>query len=202
MGAQQSEGFDVRDTLFNAVARMPFFANYKKRKTKMLQVQPEHLPYLGVYIIDETMLPDGDGNAGNRRFIHTLRVGFSVIIATNDPDAAEQTIDKAFNTIMDGLWSDPFLNNCIDTFDPVTQIENAEGVVLESIERGFRRHVFGVSQFNNELPLAELQYDVSAKYRTTWIPIIRDDLLEIDIKVDVPDGTPVIDMPIILEAAP
>ena len=48
---------------------MPFFANYTKRKNKMLQVQPDLLPYLGVYLLDETMTPDGDANAGNIRFI-------------------------------------------------------------------------------------------------------------------------------------
>ena len=35
------------------------------------------------------MLPDGDVNAGAIRFSHTLRIGFSVMIANNDQVVAE-----------------------------------------------------------------------------------------------------------------
>ena len=85
----QSYSLVIRDGLFDAVSSDPFFANYTCRKTKMLRVQHELLPYLGVYIIDETMLPDGDANAGHIRFSHTLRIGFSAMVANNDQVLAE-----------------------------------------------------------------------------------------------------------------
>ena len=75
----QSYSLVIRDAFFDAVTSDPFFAAYTCRKNKMLRVQSELLPYLGVYIIDETMLPDGDANAGCVRFSHTLRVGFSAM---------------------------------------------------------------------------------------------------------------------------
>jgi hypothetical protein len=188
---QQSFTMDLRDTFFNAVARMPFFATYTKRKNKMEQVQPDLLPYLGVYLIpEETMTPDGDANAGNVRFIHTFRIGFSVMILNNDRDVAEHTIDAAFWAIMTGLWTDPYLNNVRNTFNPATQIGNLNNVMFERIDRGARRHAFGNANATNETPLAELQYDVTIVYRSWWEPNMFDDLLLVDIKTQVELGDP------------
>src|ERR1700743_1949306 len=92
----QSFSLVIRDVFYDALRSDPFFASYTCRKNKMLAVQPQLLPYLGVYIIDETMLPDGDANAGHIRFSHTLRIGFSVMIANNDQVVAEQGIDAAW----------------------------------------------------------------------------------------------------------
>ena len=100
-------------------------------------MQHQLLPYLGVYIIDETMLPDGDANAGHIRFSHTLRIGFSVMIANNDQVAAEQQIDAACWRIMNRLWPDQHIMNLLHEQQlPTTRI-------IESITRGSRRHVFG-----------------------------------------------------------
>src|ERR1700761_8311947 len=107
----QSYSLVLRDGFFDAFTPDPFFAPYTCRKNRMLRVQSELLPYLGVYIIDETMLPDGDANAGSVRFGHTLRVGFSAMVANNDPVIAEQMIDAAFWRIMNVLWPDPGIMN-------------------------------------------------------------------------------------------
>lgn len=178
----QSYSLVIRDVFFDALTmREPFFANHFARKTKMVPVQQDQLPFLGVYIIDETMVPDGDGNAGEVRFIHTLRIGFSVIVAHNDQNAAELEIDASFWKIMNRLWTDAHIMNMMNTYDPATGIENPDNTRIESIVRGVRRHSFGTSQLNNQTPLAELQYDVSCLYRTYWTPIVPDDLLEIDV---------------------
>ncbi|MCA1452133.1 hypothetical protein I6F35_02750 [Bradyrhizobium sp. BRP22] len=184
----QSYSLVIRDVFFDALAADPYFANYTKRKNKMLQVQSELIPYLGVYIIDETMLPDGDANAGCIRFNHTLRIGFSAIIAHNDPVIAEQTIDAAFWHIMQRLWRDQYIMNMLDTYNPHTGAMNADNTRIESITRGTRRHVFGTAQFNNEIPVAELQYDVSCFYRTDWWPEITDTLDEIDVRTGIKIG--------------
>src|ERR1700745_4366465 len=91
----QSSALVIRDAFFDAVSSDPFFANYTCRRTKMLAVQTQHLPYLGVYQIDEAMVPDGDANAGDVRFSHTLRIGFSAMVANNDQVIAEQHADAA-----------------------------------------------------------------------------------------------------------
>jgi hypothetical protein len=177
----QSAAFDIRNQMFNLVSANAFFAGYVARKTKMLPVQPQLLPFLGVYLIDENMGPDGDANEGCIRFEHTARVGFSVIAVNNDQDVLEQTIDKAFLKIMAILWTDLKLTNVLQSSIP-------EGYLIESIVRGARRFSFGPASFNNELPLGELQYEVSCFYRSEWYPDITDTLNEIDVTTGVKPG--------------
>jgi hypothetical protein len=184
MGITDTQSFSwvIRDVFFAAIAPLPFFASFTKRRCKQFQVQAAQLPYLGVYIIDETMTPDGDGNAGYVRFVHTLRVGFSVIIQNNDPVASEQKLDEAFWLIMNTLWRDPYLMNLLDTTNPSTGTDSPDNTRIESIERGTRKHVWGNSSLNNETPIAELQYDVSCRYRAGYEPVITDDLLRIHVE--------------------
>lgn len=184
----QSYSLVIRDVFFNAVAGDAFFADYKKRKNKMLVVTPKWLPYLGVYIMDETMMPDGDTNAGFYDFIHTLRIGFSVMVANNDQDVAEAQIDAAFWRIMNVLWTDQYIINVLDTYNPHTGQSNPDNTRIEGVTRGVRRHVFGTPQRDNETPLAELQYDVSVTYRSMWWPTITDDFNELAIKTGIKPG--------------
>jgi hypothetical protein len=177
----QSYSLVIRDAFFDAVSSDPFFADYTKRKTKMLAVQTQLLPYLGVYQIDETMLPDGDANAGEVRFSHTLRVGFSAMVANNDQVVAEQMADAAIWRIMHRLWPDQHIMNVLLSSLP-------DNTIIESIARGARRPVYGATSLANETPIVEMQYDVSVFYRTGWPPIITDDLLEIDVSTGIKIG--------------
>ena len=183
MGITDTQSFAlvIRDVFYDALAADDFFANYTARKNRMLRVQPDLLPYLGVYIIDETMLPDGDANAGMIRFSHTLRLGFSVMIANNDQVVAEQQIDAAWWRIMNRLWPDQNIMNLLNSSNP-------DNTRIESVTRGVRRHVFGTAALNNETPVAELQYDVALFFRTDWPPIITDMLDEIDISTGIKIG--------------
>jgi hypothetical protein len=177
----QSYGLVIRDGLFDAVSSDPFFADYKCRKTKMLRVQAELLPYLGVYISEENMLPDGDGNAGHIRFSHTLKIVFSAMVANNDPVVGEQLADAAFWRIMNRLWPDQKLMNVLLSSLP-------DDTEIESIPRGVRRPVFGATALNNETPIVEEQYEVSIFFRTGWPPTITDDLAEIDMTTGIKIG--------------
>jgi hypothetical protein len=179
--ATQSYSLVIRDVFYDAVSADPFFADYACRKTRALRVQPDLLPYLGVYIIDEIMLPDGDANTGMIRFSHTLRVGFSVFIANNDDAAAELQLDAAFWRIMGRLWPDPKIMSMLVTASP-------DNTLIEGIARGVRRHEFGAGMLTNETPLAELQYDVSVLYRTGWAPPVIDDLKTIDVITGIKPG--------------
>jgi hypothetical protein len=172
----QSFAFDVRDTFYNVVTADSFFTGYTFRKNKMLQLQPELIPYLCVYLVDETMVPDGDANAGCIRFSHTARIGFSIIIQNNDGVAGEQTSDQAYLRIMALLYTNPTVMNVLTT-------KNVEGVNIEGIVRGTRRHLFGNTGLNNETPFIELQYEAHVFFRTEWYPDITDTLDEIDVTV-------------------
>lgn len=179
---QQSCAYDIRDTFFNAVVADATFTGFTTRKNRMLPVQPNLIPYLGVYLVDETMLPDGDANAGCIRFSHTARIGFSVIVQNSDQDAAAAAVDNAFLRIMSILFTDQHIMNVLHNTNP-------ENVGIESITRGVRKHVYGATGVNNETPFMELQYDVSCFYRTEWYPDITDTLDEIDVTV-LPNNDP------------
>ena len=142
--ATQSYTWVIRNVFFDALQADPFFAGYTCRKNKMLVARPEYLPYLGVYIIDETMTPDGDGNAGPVKFIHNARIGFSVMNANNDHDALEVNLDAAFWAICNRLWPDEYIMNLINTQNPHSGTENPDNTIIESVERGLRRYVWAV----------------------------------------------------------
>lgn len=184
----QSYSILIRDAFYAALDRDSFFDGYNKRKNKMLTIAPGLLPYLGVYIVDEQMAPDGDANAGCIRFMHTLRIGFSAMILNNDQVAAEIELDRVFWRIMNTLWTDAYINNVIDTYNPTTGISNPDNVRFEGIVRGMRRHVFGSSGFNNETPMAEMQYEVSVLYRTMFYPTIVDDFEELRVRTGIKIG--------------
>jgi hypothetical protein len=167
----QSYSQVIRDALFATVVQLPFFADFIARRSKQLPMQEPLLPYLGVYIISEEMPPDGDVNAGDIRFTHTLRVGFQVIIQNNDPVESELELDAAFWAIMNGLWTDDGLTNLIESGMP-------DNTRIEGIERGSRRHVWGVIG-KGETPIGELEYVVALRYRTEWYPTGFPDLLHI-----------------------
>jgi hypothetical protein len=179
--ATQSYSHVIRDAFFNALVGDPFFAKYTCRKNKMLVARIEYLPYLGVYIIDETMTPDGDANVGDIRFIHAERIGFSVIQGNNDQDALELGLDAAYWRIMNRLWMDGTLNNVFLSSMP-------DNTQIESVERGMRRYVWGNSAFSNETPIGEVQYDITVRYRTYWSPGPFDDLDIIDIVTGIKPG--------------
>jgi hypothetical protein len=170
----QSFAFLIRDTIYDLVT--PAFSGYKLRKNRMLPVQPDQLPYLGIYLAEEVMTPDGDANAGCVRFSHTARIGFSVVIANNDPVVAEQQSDQAFLLLMKTMFTD------LHFMQVVENLQNDEGVMVESVVRGTRRHIFGSPQNTNETPFVELQYEVNFFFRTEWYPDITDTLNEIDVK--------------------
>lgn len=184
----QSYSLVIRDMLLAKLAAAPFFKSFTVRKSRALQVQMQLLPYLGAYIVDEQMAPDGDANAGEIRFIHTLRIGFSVIIVNNDPEVCEAKLDQAFWSIMNTLWRDEYLMNFVDTRAYPGGVGNPDNTRIESVSRGARRHVYGATGLNNETPIGEMQYEASVVYRSNFPPIITDDLLQVRVRTGVEVG--------------
>ena len=78
---------------------MTFFSSaiFKRFSTNTAeQIQPENVPFLGVYFINEDMVADGDANVGEVRFRSTATYGLSVVVQNNDAAAAENTLDAAW----------------------------------------------------------------------------------------------------------
>lgn len=176
----QSYSLVIRDAIFATLVTLPFFQGWKPRRCKMLAVQPENLPYLGVYILDEDMRPDGDANAGDIRFAHSLRLGFSAVIANNDPVAAELKLDQSFWAIMNGIWRNDGLTNLL-----ISGME--DNTRIEGVARGTRRHIWGNAGLNNETAIGEMQYIATVFYRSQFSPPTPDDLLVIEVET-VPLG--------------
>jgi len=172
----QSYSWVMRGVFFDALKAAPFFAGFTCRKQKQLPVQVQLIPYLGVYLVREPHKPDGDLNAGTIDFVHSCRIGISVIIANNDPDASEAKLDQAYWAIMNRLWTDQYIMNMIDTRNPATGTENPDNTRSEGVESIERRHVFGNAGLNNETPTAELQMDITIRLRTWWSAVVPDNL--------------------------
>lgn len=188
----QSYSFVIRDMLLDKLAASPFFGGFTVRKSKALQIQTHHIPYLGAYIVSEDLQPDGDANTGQIRFTSSVRLGFSVIVVNNDPVACEAKLDQAFWAICNTLWRDPNLMSFIDTVPYGSGGNgNPDNTRIEGVGRSSRKHVFGSAGLNNETPIGELQYEATIIHRFGFEPVIPDDLLEIGVRTGVKhDDTP------------
>jgi hypothetical protein len=86
------------------VARMqqipPFNTAAKFVRSTARPSQAEHIPFVGVYFMEEHLTPLGDLEAGEPRFIAHTKLGFSYIIANNDPDVAADILDAAHWSLM------------------------------------------------------------------------------------------------------
>ncbi|HKD37114.1 MAG TPA: IPT/TIG domain-containing protein, partial [Pirellulales bacterium] len=129
-------------------------------------------------------------NATTIKFSHSLRIGFSAIIANSDPNTAEQKINEIWWHIMNRLWKDAVIMNVLDASNPLrgTTPLNPDNIQIESLTRGTMRERFGASGLNNETPIAELQYDVTVFFRTYWEPGPFDNLNTIDVKTGIEPG--------------
>src|SRR5262245_51162667 len=95
-----SYGYIIRDGLLQRIKIVPTFSSIKKWiTTKAYRIQPEHLPSFGLYIMDEQMRPDGDPNAGEPRFTHELKLGFSVMVQNTNDVLGEDSLDAAYWTL-------------------------------------------------------------------------------------------------------
>lgn len=170
---QRSYSILVRDGILDRVKAMPFFATFTFASTVALQIQPDSLPYCGVYLLQDLMVPDGDPNVGEVRFRTTARIGFSVLVQNNDAVAAEYKLDAAFQSLA-GLFSDHTLyDNKI--------------FKIQAFTSGMRQHVFGALLKDNESPYAELRFEISCDLGTiTYPPYVPDDLEIIHVETAFP----------------
>lgn len=187
----QSYGFVIRNMLIDRLAASPFFQGFTVRKSRILQIQKQHLPYLGAYLMDEQMVGDGDINTGEIRFTNTTKIGFSVFVINNDPVDCEAKLDEAYWAICNTLWRDQALMSWGDTMPYVVGgggVGNPDNTRIESISRGSRNFVYGSTALDNETPVGELRYEVSVVHRNEFAAIVPDDLLEAHLTTGVKPG--------------
>ncbi len=168
----------IRDSIVDRIKTWPWFANFTFTTNKSMQIQEENIPFCGVYFIDQQMTPDGDANVGETRFRTTVRIGFSVIVQNNDMVQAEYHLDNAFILITEGLFNDHTLYNW-----------SGSGSAIQAFIRGVRTHQFGAIGENNETPIAELRFDLTADLGViTYPPVIEDEFRTIHVETAFPPG--------------
>ena len=161
--------------LLSRARNFPFFNGFISTGNKAVPIQSESIPFLGVYLLQEFMAPDGDANAGEPRFRTSARYGFSVIVQNNDPDAAEYTLDKAMDALTMGLFSDPTLYN-------------NHQFKIQSYIAGRRQHVYGHVGQDNQTPIAELRWELTCDLGVIdYPPFVEDDLEVIHLETVYPD---------------
>lgn len=177
-GVRSSYSFLVRDAILARLKALNDLAGFTFASTTALAIQPQSVPYCGVYFMSEMMSPDGDANAGEVRFRVTTKIGISVIIQNNDPATVELKLDQIYQAVMGKLFSDDRLYN--DT-----------NVKVQGFTNGARQHMFGSLNKDQELPIAELRLEISCDLGTiNYEPYVPDDLEIIHVTTDYPDGTP------------
>jgi len=181
-----SPSFVIRDGMLDRLKQVPTFQSVKRWSTApsmrvQSQMDANQIPFIGCYLLEETLGPDGDPNHSEPRFIHTVKVGFSVIITCPDEAVAEQNLDSAYWTIMRQLENPRW-----HKFPANGNWNLGEPLRIESVTRGSRKHQFGNKMISNEMPLAELIMDLTFVYRSSFPPWPLDDLNRIHVDVYYP----------------
>lgn len=163
-GSRSSYSFMLRDAVLARIKALNDFAGFTFASTASLAIQPQSIPYCGVYFLSEMMTPDGDADAGEVRFRTVTKIGISVIIQNNDPASADMKLDQIYQSVMTRLFSDD-------------RLYNDANVKVQGFTAGSRLHVFGALNKDNEFPIAELRLEVSCDLGTiVYEPFVPDDL--------------------------
>lgn len=168
----------LRDAILVRVKAMSYFANgFTFSTNKMMQIQPQSLPFCGVYFIQETGGPTAEPQTGITGFATTVRIGFSVIILNNDGEAAENELDRAAQVLAYGLFRDSSLRN-----NSQFKVQAFTGLT--------RQHIFGNVGQNNETPVAELRWEIICDLGTiSYEPVVPDMLEVIHVETEYPYGS-------------
>src|SRR5512139_2340423 len=183
MTAQINYPLMLRDKLMTKIQAMSFFTghNYHFHTNRSVQIQPENVPFCGVYLIEPLSLPDGDPNVGEVRFRMSARYGISVIVQNNNAVAAEAKLGEAWQAI-ETLYADPTFYNWEKCGQP-------NEVAVQSFNRDSSSYVHGSIGADNSLPIAELRYEMTCDLGTiTYPPDVPDTLNAIHITTQFPSG--------------
>jgi hypothetical protein len=142
----------------------PFSGCARFATTPAKIIQAEHLPYLGVYFLRDSLSDDGDGNAAEPRFTNRLHVGCSYIIQNNNDEQCAENIDTAYWSFMK-LLHDPLWHKFELASGDFVRIESIADIVRDENLKG---------TLQNGTPIGELTIEVTYLYRINFDPIVTD----------------------------
>lgn len=181
-----SPSFIIVDGWLDRLKQVPTFQSVKRwAKTPAYRVQAKvednQVPFIGLYLIEETLGPDGDPNHAEPRFLHTVKMGFSIWIASVNDDVAKQNLDSAYWAIMNLLTNERW-----HKFPAGGNWNLGRPLRIESVTRGAYKYRWGNKMISNETPVAELDGDLTFTYRSSFPPFIPDDLTKVHVTVAYP----------------
>src|SRR6516165_4913865 len=105
------------NAIYNRLSTSSLFEGFAvKRITDALPINAAYqIPYIGIYLGDETAIPDGDPKITNMRFVHSTPLGIQIVVKNNDPVAMQQTLDQAKWFVLNQLFRDNALTNFYKT---------------------------------------------------------------------------------------
>ena len=179
----QSYAFILHNAIFDRLSTSSFFQGFTvKRISEALPIEAGYqIPFLGVYEGEETLGPEGQGNAGEIRFTHTVNVGIQVVVKDNDPITCLTTLDQAYWFIMNRLWRDDTFTNRLWTTLP-------DNTRFEAVQRIRKRKKWGATGARNETPVGILQLDIAILIKTDFYPTEFPDLERITVTTSYPEG--------------
>jgi hypothetical protein len=170
------------NAIYNRLSTSTLFAGFAvKRITRALPFEAAYqLPALGVYIGKETAVSDGEFNASNIRFNHTVPIGIQIIVKDNDSVAMQQTLDKYKWFAINQLFRDNTLTNF---YKPsLTGPSPSKNFHVEGIPRLSIPSPEWGRDSKSETPLGMQVIEVIYQFGTSFNPTDFDDLKEIAVK--------------------
>jgi len=171
-----SAAHNIKLGIIERLQQYPFFAKFTFGENQSRQVQPEDLPYCGVYQLPEAQKADGDLNAGEPKLRSESVIGLSIILVNIESDELETALDVAFDIVMVGLLQDATFIG----FAPAG-LYSIEGVSAVN-----RHNVFGTLGSQNELPIGELRIEITFITRYDYPPDIVDWLEHVHLETVYP----------------
>lgn len=162
----------IRDAIYDRVKLLP---GYTFQRQPVPTLEEEDLPQLTVWIIGETLSPDGDSNAGEPRFEATTTIAVSVVRGLQDPAVLDGQIDADVDVIEELLLTDPtFINH--STANPAA-FESIRGITRR---REYPKH--------GDTWLCELRLEFQFFNRISYPPVISDNFATLDVNAKVVEG--------------
>lgn len=165
-----SLALQIRDGAYTRI--LAAFPEFKKegraRRTPLKPIQVEQTPALGVFLVRETMNPDGDAAVGPPRFVSDVIIGISVVANAAKPEVADGWLDGLVDSIEDTLFRDPTFVGLLDIVSGKPIIEGFSQVV-----RSYEYPKDGEAYF------IEVRLQITCRYRCYFDPNAPNALTEV-----------------------
>lgn len=159
----------IRDAIYDRVSLLP---GYTFQRQPIPTLSEEDLPTLTVWIVNESLVPDGDANAAEPKFEATSTIAVSVVRGLQDPSVLDGQIDADVDVIEELLLTDPtFVNHSPDN-----------PAAFESVRGITRRRVYPP---HGDTFLCELRLEFQFFNRISYPPVVTDDLATVAVTATV-----------------